>query len=485
MRHRLASAFLWLLPIAALLGCAGLDRRAPVPLSTLVAAVQPSVVTIQTLDPHNEPQSLGTGFFIGSQGHLITNFHVMENAYAARVRTAGGRTFPVAGILGENRGSDLIKLAVEIPADETRGLSVADRAPAIADRVVVVGSPMGLEQTVSEGIVSAIREVPGVGRIFQLSAPISQGSSGSPVVDGQGRVIGVISFQLQTGQNLNFAVGAERLLALETRRDPLPVAEWALARTGRQGEKTRKLCEQGFTFSIRGEYKEALTYYQEAVARSPEDSMAWYGLGNCYAGLDKPDEALQAYREVVENDSANPSAHHNLGRYLSELGRYAEALASFQAAVDLAPDYIPALFDTAVTYGKMDRHAEEKAAYERVVARKPDFFPAYFQMGLACQKLGLYAEAIAAQQRVLELKPDFAGAHFALGRIYADLEDRPRELAAYREAIRVDPEFAPAHYQLGLLYLEAGNRPQALDQYKILQKLDLQAASLLFDRIYP
>jgi tetratricopeptide (TPR) repeat protein len=478
-------ALLWFLSLVPLLGCAAGDLRLEKPLSALVADVQPSVVTIQTLDPRNEPQGLGTGFFIGDQGHLITNFHVMENAYSAKVRTPGGHTYPVSGVLGEDRAVDLIMLAVDLPADESRGLKLSEATPAIADRVVVVGSPLGLEQTVSEGIVSAVREVPGVGPIFQLSAPISRGSSGSPVMDRRGRVIGVVSFQAQAGQNLNFAVSAAKILALETRPEPLPMAEWALERTTHQPGAARELCQKGLTFAIRGEYKEALSYYREAAERSPGDATAWYGLGNCYVGLEQPEEAVEAYRQVVANDPDNPSAHHNLGRYFSELGRYEEAIASFQTATSLAPDHLPSLFDMAVTLGKMDRHLEEKAAYENVVRLRPDFYLAYHQMGLACQQLGLYTEAIAAQEKALEIKPDFARAHFALGLVFEALKDRPRELAAYREAIRTDPEFVPAHYRLGLRYLEDGDRPHAFDQYKILKELDMEAAASLFDRIYP
>jgi tetratricopeptide (TPR) repeat protein len=483
MPIRLAS--FWLLPLAALLGCAVGDLRPDEPLRSLVAGVQPSVVTIQTFDSGNDAHGLGTGFFVGHQGHLVTNFHVMENAYSAKVRTAGGHTYPITGVVGEDRAGDLILLAVDLPADESRGLELAEAPPAIADRVVVVGSPLGLEQTVSEGIVSAVREVPGVGPVFQLSAPISQGSSGSPVMDHRGRVIGVISFQAQAGQNLNFAVSAAKILSLESGREPQPVAEWALARTTREPGAAMELCQKGLSFAIRGEYKEALSYYQEAVERSPGDAQAWYGLGNCYVGLDQPEEAIAAYRQVVAHDPDNPGAHHNLGRYFSELGRYEEAITSYQAATALAPDHLPALFDMAVTFGKMDRHLEEKAAYETVVRLRPDLYPAHYQMGLACLQLGLYDEAIAAEKKALEIKPDFARAHFALGLVYEALADRPRELTAYRDAIRADPEFVPAHYRLGLLYLEEGQRPQALDQYKILKALDMEAAASLFDRIYP
>ena len=95
---------------------------------------------------------------------------------------------------------------MDIPDKDVKWIEVVEDLPSVAERILVVGSPMGLEQTVNEGIVSAVREVPSVGKILQISAPISPGSSGSPVINMKGEVIGVATFQLIEGQNLNFAI---------------------------------------------------------------------------------------------------------------------------------------------------------------------------------------------------------------------------------------------------------------------------------------
>lgn len=95
-----------------------------------------------------------------------------------------------------------------------RPLSINASLPEVGERVVVIGSPLGLEQTVSDGIVSAVREVSAFGTIIQITAPISPGSSGSPVVNMKGEVIGVATFQSMIGQNLNFAIPGERIAKL-------------------------------------------------------------------------------------------------------------------------------------------------------------------------------------------------------------------------------------------------------------------------------
>ena len=155
-------------------------------LTKLVNEIRPAVVTVIVYDIDQEVAGIGSGFFIDQDGHLITNYHVLDGRYTAKVKTADGSTYPIKLIVADSKEADLVKVQVEIPSNKFKWVKMADRLPSIAEQILVVGSPMGLEQTVSEGIVSSIREIPTVGEFFQMSAPISPGSSGSPVIDLKG-----------------------------------------------------------------------------------------------------------------------------------------------------------------------------------------------------------------------------------------------------------------------------------------------------------
>jgi len=484
--RRLLSSGLALLGVL-LSSCAGktLSPGAPpLAINQMVTDVQQAVVTIRTFNPDMKPMGLGTGFFINDQGHLITNHHVLEGAYAATVKTQDGETYPVLSVLADNETVDLIQLSVEIPAARRRWLQITETPPAIADQVVVIGSPLGLEQTVSEGIVSAIRDVPEVGTIFQFSAPISSGSSGSPVVNQYGQVVGIVSFQSRIGQNLNFALASDNLLKLKKTETALSVSEWTYARIKHKPQEVQDLCREGFSFSIRGEFKEALNYFQEAVETHPDDTEAWFGLGNCYIGLEQPAEAIDAYRQVIRTDPDNANAYYNLGHYYRQLGRYEEAVATFQDALTANPKHLPSHFEMGETLGQLGRVEEEKQVYTDIIDKAPKFFPAYFRLGLVCNRLGLYDQAIAAQKQVIVLKPDFAPAHYALGLVYANMGNYRQEANAYKEALRIDPDFVEAHYNMGLYFLRSGERNAALEQYKILKNLDEDKANRLFDLVY-
>ena len=199
-----------------------------VSIGELFNRVNPAVATVITYDSGNNLFKQGSGFFINQQGYFITNYHVLQGAYSAVIKFHNDAEYKVDFVLAANEKKDLVKLAISVPGnilEPGTWLEINPSPPRIADKVIVIGTPMGLGRTVSDGIISAIREVPEKGTAFQMTAPISSGSSGSPVIDMNGKVIGVATFQLVTGQNLNFAIPADNILAMED-SEPLRVAAW-------------------------------------------------------------------------------------------------------------------------------------------------------------------------------------------------------------------------------------------------------------------
>jgi len=199
-----------------------------VSIADLFKKVNPAVATVVTYDSGNNPFKQGSGFFISRDGDFITNYHVLKGAYSAVVKFQNDIEYNVGFVLAANENKDLIKLAIMVPGDTLKPgawLEMNPDPPNIADKIIVIGTPMGLGRTVSDGIISAIREIPDRGTAFQMTAPISRGSSGSPVIDMKGRVVGVATFQLVNGQNLNFAIPAEDILAMQDIQ-PLDIAAW-------------------------------------------------------------------------------------------------------------------------------------------------------------------------------------------------------------------------------------------------------------------
>ncbi len=460
------------------------QSKAEVDLTKLVNKTRPAVVTVIVYDVDRKVTSIGSGFFVDEIGHLITNYHVLDGSYAADVRTSDGQIYPVKMVVADDKSADLVKVLVDIPRKKIIWIKVSQELPAIAEQIIVVGSPMGLEQTVSEGIVSSIREIPEVGEFFQMSAPISPGSSGSPVINLKGQGIGVATFQYIRGQNLNFAVAGKSVLKLKPTGPGLAVSRWTFNNSLQQPKLAEELCRKGYSFSINGQDQKALEFFEEAIANDPKNTMAWNGLGYCYVGLNDPQAAIQAYEQAIRTNPADETLHFRLGNYYVKLGRQAEAIESYQRAIQINPDFEPAYFRLGITYTEIGRLEEGRAAFEEVIRRNPDAAPAYFNVGIAYAKLGNYPEAVKALQTVLRINPGFAPAHNNLGIAYGKLGRSHDEIEAYKEAIRADPDYGSAHYNLGYALFQSGDKAAALEEYKILKKLDLKAADQLFNIIY-
>jgi len=183
-------------------------------LPELVRRIKPSAVAIETFDARGEKLSRGSGFFIDSD-RIVTNRHVIEGAYRAEVHSSTGTVFPVKGVLAVDAEGDIALLKIDPPAAQVRPLPLDKTSPQEGESVVVIGNPLGLEGSVTNGIVSAVRDIPTFGRIIQITAPISSGSSGSPVVNMQGQVIGIATLQVTGGQSVNFAIPSERIATLQ------------------------------------------------------------------------------------------------------------------------------------------------------------------------------------------------------------------------------------------------------------------------------
>jgi len=182
--------------------------KTPNRFSALASRIRPCVVTILVYGYDGKMAGVGSGFFYNDRGDILTNSHVLIKNARAEIKTQSGKKYPVGAIIMRDEKRDIVKARTHVPR-KTPYLKPAVNQPLSGENIMVVGSPMGLDQTVSEGIVSAWREIPGKGRLIQISAPISPGSSGGPVLDMDGRVVGIATFQSIKGQNLNFAVPVE------------------------------------------------------------------------------------------------------------------------------------------------------------------------------------------------------------------------------------------------------------------------------------
>ncbi len=184
-------------------------------LPELVRRVKPAIVGIVTYGANGTALTTGSGFFL-RPGQVVTNLHVIRGARRCEVKTLDGkgRVYQVSGLLAVDEEGDLALLSVELPSGRARSSELATLLPEEGEKIFVIGNPLKLEGSVSDGIVSAVRELPNIGKIIQITAPISHGNSGSPVFNLKGQVVGVVTIKVTNGQNINLAIGAARVRQL-------------------------------------------------------------------------------------------------------------------------------------------------------------------------------------------------------------------------------------------------------------------------------
>src|SRR5437899_2922263 len=175
-------------------------------------------------DANGQPLSVGSGFFV-HDGEVASNLHVVQGAARGYTKLVGEKTkYDIEGITAVDPERDLVVLKISAGRSQVLPLGNSD-AVQVGEPVYAVGNPQGLEGTFSQGIVSSIREV-GTDKLLQITAPISPGSSGGPVLSGKGEVIGVAVATFRGGQNLNFAIPSNYLKVLLAKVGPAkPLAQ--------------------------------------------------------------------------------------------------------------------------------------------------------------------------------------------------------------------------------------------------------------------
>jgi tetratricopeptide (TPR) repeat protein len=321
-------------------------------LPELVRRVKPSVVSILTYDLKGEPLISGSGFFV-RPGEVMTNMHVIKGAHRVEIHTleGKGRTYPVAGALAVDEEADLALLRVDLPAERSHPLTITTTLPDEGERIFVIGNPLRLEGSVADGIVSAIREVPDLGRIIQVTAPVSHGNSGSPLFNMHGEVIGIVTVKVTNGQNINLALGVSRIAALHGSEVMSFDQVAAKGKAGNQPEALAEVWYRGGIDSLwLGNYDNALNYFETAANRNPRRPETWIQIGYCKVKQGRNEEAIRAYKRAIQLRPNSSEAFNKLGDAYFFGGRFTEAIASYQEAVRIQPEDPEGYYNLGLAY---------------------------------------------------------------------------------------------------------------------------------------
>jgi tetratricopeptide (TPR) repeat protein len=451
-------------------------------LPELVKRIKPSAVAIETFNAKGESLSRGSGFFV-SDNTVITNRHVIEKSSRVEIHLINGKKYSAKGVLAIDGEGDLALLQVDVPLGLAKPLQVEKLTPQEGESLVVIGNPFGLEGSVSNGIVSAIREISGYGKIIQITAPISPGSSGSPVVNMRGQVIGVATLQAAEGQSLNFAVPGERITQLKI------VELQTFASLNNESVKNkRKSAEnfysQGLRLMARDDFAKALPYFEKATEIDPNYAEAWYQAGFCYGMLGRATDSLRASKNAARLRPNWVETHINIGASSFALGNFKEATEAYRNAVKLDDTNAETHYSLGLSLNKLSRTDEEVLSYKRAINLKPDHANALEKLGAAQFRLKKYNDAIGSFESLKTYKPDSKTYNY-LGECYLELSRLDESIDSFNNALSLNPNSEKTRYNLGRAYIKIGDRELANMQYEILKNNKSDWADRLFILLNP
>ena len=420
-------------------------------------------------DEKGKPLGLGSGFFVDTN-LIATNFHVIEGATRGTAKLVGQETeYNIEGITAMDETNDLAILQVSVPSVQPLSLGDSDTVE-IGDRIYVAGNPKGyLEGTFSDGVISGIRGSVGEKRL-QMTAPISPGSSGGPVLNGTGKVIGISVMTVEGGQNLNFAIPSSHLKTLvATVGTAIPLSE------GTSSISADTYLLRGRMKAESGNYKGAIADYDKAIRLKPDAALIYYSRGLAKSNLGHHAAAIADFDTVIHLLPNFAGAYETRGWEKEKLGQYAAAIVDFDVVIRLKPNDALAYFNRGGAKYQLGQYFAAITDFDTSIRLKPDYALAYVDRGMAKARLNQYVAAIADFDIAIQLKSDYAFIYICRGNAKHDLGQHVAAIADFDTAIRLNPDDAFAYVCRGVSKYKRSRTWEAKQDFQIARKLAEQA----------
>ncbi len=398
--------------------------------------VSGAVVVVYAYDDNDKLASQGSGVVLNDKGYVVTNYHVLSGNNRLEI-LHGKEIVPYVDIIGIDVEKDILILKIE--AKKFPAIKVGDsKSLNIGQRVYAIGSPMGLENSISEGIISGLRSVDELKRNFiQITASISPGSSGGAVVNDKGELLGISTLTAKEGQNLNFAIPIEDVLKV-----------------------------------VISSYSKNNTY----------KNFEWFYKGN--EAIDKNDfSAASRYFSIyIQKYPNDEGAHYNLGISKVRLEDYKGAIQDFNKAIELNPNFTDAYINRGIVKYYLEDYQGAIQDYNKAIEINPDEATTYYSRGNAKVKSGNYIAAILDYSKAIEINPNIVEAYCNRGTAKYNLQDYKGAIQDYNKAIEINPNIADTYYNRGNAKLGLGDKTGAcLDWNKSLE-LGYASANVIINK---
>ncbi len=286
--------------------------------------VSKSVVVVLVADENNVTISQGSGVVINDDGVLVTNYHVYSGGKNIRIRQ--GYTFiDKCIIVGTDISKDILLIKI-VGSNPFPKIKIGDSENlSVGQRVYAIGTPLGEENSMSEGIISGIRDK-GFNSYIQITASISPGSSGGAVVNQLGELIGISSMSLVEGQNLNYAIPVSDILKVNIlEQDKLTIT-------------ANEYLNNAYSADSENKFEIAIFYYTKYLNIFPDSANIYLRRATDYYNLAQLQNCLKDYSMYIELKPSDCSGYNLRGSIYHQLGNNDLSYADLNQAISLDYD---------------------------------------------------------------------------------------------------------------------------------------------------
>ena len=422
---------------------------------------QEAVVFIYSYDESGTLLCYGSGVIISADGLVYTNFHVIDEAFQIKIKN-GDDTYNDIIIAGFSPLDDAAVL--KICSDKINCfIKTAGDIPAIGQNVYALGNPRGYTKTLSEGLISGLRESDGITNI-QFTASISDGSSGGALLNSSGDLIGITSSTFEKGQNLNFAIPVKYFQNMSL----IDCSDTAQVNSARNV----------FNLYI------GLGYYHDYRTYEPVQKYASYlaptvtthrVIAEIYSKYALYDSAVNYLTKAIELEPTNKLLYKLRGDAYSTTaniqGSTDSTINDYTKAIELDSNYLEAYNFRGLTY-EISLNDYQKAIddYTKAILLMPDYFFQYTYRANCYLSLGDTLNAIndLTKSFAWEDKNDYS--YYKRALLYSSIKNYDEAIADYTTAIKLKSDEPSYYLERAILYSKTGKNMLAADDYRTYMK---------------
>lgn len=421
---------------------------------------QNSVVFIVVYDKDGSLLSYGSGVIISEDGLVYTSYHVID--YYDRIEIRNGSTvYNQVAIAGFNPLFDAAVLKIMTEDNFPDYIKTAESLPNVGEVVYALGNPQGYTKTLSQGLISGIRDEGGINQI-QYTASTSPGSSGGAIFNASGELLGITCSTNTLGQNLNFAV---------------PVKYYQNIATINNSDLTQKNSIQHIfdVFNNKGSQKDYDHFesVQNYLTNIQPNVNSYLLVSELFKKFSRNDSSVIYLTKAIELEPQNALLYRLRGDAYSMISVNDSSIVDYNTALSIDPNYIDAYLGRALLYElSLNDYRKAAADYTQIINISPEYNYLYTYRSTCFLNLGDTVRALQDLNKSFSFDQKLDYNYSKRAKLYTDLKMYYEAIWDYTEAIKLNPTNSDYYFSRGILYSKTGQNYLAIDDYNTYYKYD-------------